>query len=208
MKINKKLCTVLIVFTLIMLFINIFPCSAFAVTNTSFPRYGTIIGTSNYGGLNVRKGPSTTYSSLGKLTDGTLVKLESESNGWYKINYNNQTAYISSSNGKYVTINNNYTSKNKILYTGIISVSDALNVRKGPGSSYTKLGKLNNGTIVYLLSEKDNGWYKITYNNQVAYISASYVKNITSNSTTPPANANKEKAPFSRCFFQNLIQPP
>ena len=48
----------------------------------------------NTNGLNVRKGPSTSYSSIGKLNKGSNVEVISESAGWSKINYNNTTAYV------------------------------------------------------------------------------------------------------------------
>lgn len=57
------------------------------------------------GGVNVRKGPSTSYSSLGKLAKGTNVKIVEVSNkNWYKIKYKDDYAYISN---KYVNIKSN-----------------------------------------------------------------------------------------------------
>ena len=48
----------------------------------------------NTDGLNVRKGPSTSYESIGKIDKGTSVEVISESDGWSKINYKNTTAYV------------------------------------------------------------------------------------------------------------------
>ena len=50
----------------------------------------------NTDSLNVRSGPSTSYSKLGTLAKGTKVGVISESNGWSKILYNNKEAYVSS----------------------------------------------------------------------------------------------------------------
>ncbi len=56
--------------------------------------------------LNVRSGASTSYSVIGKLSKGEKVEILSSSNGWYKIEYdNNKTGwscddYISTSLGK------------------------------------------------------------------------------------------------------------
>lgn len=44
-----------------------------------------------YSNLNVRSGPSTTYSIKTKLTYGQVVKLIDKSNGWYKIQLSNGT---------------------------------------------------------------------------------------------------------------------
>ena len=46
--------------------------------------------------LNVRSGPSTSYSKLGVLSKGTKVSVISESNGWTKILYKEKEAYVSS----------------------------------------------------------------------------------------------------------------
>lgn len=58
--------------------------------------------------LTVRKGPSTKYSKLGKLSKGTTVKIVSTtSNGWYKIKYKGKYGYVLS---KYVRLNSNQSS--------------------------------------------------------------------------------------------------
>ena len=46
--------------------------------------------------LNVRSGPSTSYSVIGSLSNGSKVEVISTSNGWSKINYNGKTGYVSS----------------------------------------------------------------------------------------------------------------
>lgn len=44
-----------------------------------------------YSNLNVRSGPSTSYSVKAKLTYGQVVKLTDKSNGWYKVKLSNGT---------------------------------------------------------------------------------------------------------------------
>lgn len=48
-------------------------------------------------GLNLRKGPSTKYSVIKKLSKGTKVTLVSSSNGWSKVKVGGTTGYVSSS---------------------------------------------------------------------------------------------------------------
>ena len=57
-----------------------------------------------------------------------------------------------------------------------VKASAGLNVRKGAGTNYAKLGALTNGTTVTYYGEKD-GWLQIKYNNQTAYISKQYTTN-------------------------------
>lgn len=51
--------------------------------------------------LNVRSKPSTESEKLGKLSLGVTVEILAETDGWYEINYESQTAYLFS---EYVTL--------------------------------------------------------------------------------------------------------
>lgn len=66
--------------------------SASTSTSTAKTKY---VATS--AGLNLRKGPSTTYSTIQKLSKGSKVTVISSSNGWSKVKYKNVTGYVSSS---------------------------------------------------------------------------------------------------------------
>ncbi len=46
-------------------------------------------------GLNVRSGPSTSYSVVGQLEKGDMVTLIEKSGNWYKTRYKNKIAYLS-----------------------------------------------------------------------------------------------------------------
>ena len=50
--------------------------------------------------VNVRSGPGTSYSSIGKLSKGTVVRVRSISDGWAKIKFGTQIGYVYS---KYLT---------------------------------------------------------------------------------------------------------
>lgn len=68
-------------------------CStAFAAEN------GTVIANI----LNIRSGPSTSNSIVGKLYVGNTVSIIAKENNWYQIEYGNKKAYVS---GDYVSIN-------------------------------------------------------------------------------------------------------
>ncbi len=51
--------------------------------------------------------------------------------------------------------------------------ASSLNVRKGAGTNYAKIGSLANGTTVSYSGET-NGWLKINYNGKTGYISKNY----------------------------------
>ena len=136
----------------------------------------------NTDSLNVRTGPSTSYSKLGTLSKGTKVGVISESNGWSKILYNNKEAYVSSQYlSKISSGSTDDNTSNTVKETKEVN-TDSLNVRSGPSTSYSKLGTLSKGTKVGVISES-NGWSKILYNNKEAYVSSQYLSKISSGST-------------------------
>lgn len=55
----------------------------------------------------------------------------------------------------------------------------SLNVRSGAGSNYRVIGTIIAGQIVDSYG-KDNNWYEINYNGAVGYVSAKYLKEISS----------------------------
>src|SRR5699024_2485570 len=126
--------------------------------------------------LNVRKGPSTSYSSIGKLNKGSNVEVISESAGWSKINYNNTTAYVAT---MYLDKKTTNTEDSTEQYKEIKVVNtNGLNVRKGPSTSYSSTGKLNKGSNEEVISESA-GWSKINYYNTTAYVATMYLDKIT-----------------------------
>ena len=137
----------------------------------------------NTDGLNVRKGPSTSYESIGKIDKGTSVEVISESDGWSKIKYKNTTAYVAT---RYLDKKSTNTEDTTQQYKEIKVVNtDGLNVRKGPSTSYESIGKIDKGTSVEVISESD-GWSKINYKNTTAYVATRYLDKISSNEQVPP----------------------
>lgn len=129
-----------------------------------------VIATGNTtGSLNVRSGPSSNYSKLGTLAKGTKVEVvERYSNGWYKIKYKGSYGYVS---GAYVSLDG---SKGEVIATG--KTTAGLNVRSGAGTSYKKIGYLNKGAKVEIVTKLSSGWYKIKFNSSYGYVSGDYVK--------------------------------
>lgn len=76
-------------------------------------------------------------------------------------------------------------------YTGIIT-SKKLNVRSKNSTSGKLLGSLRKNDSIEIIKKMSNGWYEINFNNNVAYISGSYVK-ITSSNLPPYALKPSDK---------------
>ena len=137
-------------------------------------------------GLNVRKGPGTSYSKITTLSKGTEVTVYSTSNGWSKIKASGVEGYVSSEYLSSTKPSTNSTTSNESTSTATkyVTPSNGLNVRKGPGTSYSKIATLSKGTevTVYLTS---NGWSKIKANGVEGYVSSEYLS-----STKPSTNSS------------------
>ena len=81
-----------------------------------------------------------------------------------------------------------YANKNDISFKAISSGQEdpsdiltgkttaKLNVRKGPGTKYAKMGTLSKGAKVEVITKLPSGWYKIKYKGTYGYVLGKYVK--------------------------------
>lgn len=127
--------------------------------------------------LNVRSGPDTTFSSIGKLYKNNKVDIISESNGWSKINFGSKIGYVSSEYLKSID-NGESTNPNPTKKTIQEVTSSILNVRNGAGINYTKVDTLYKGDLVTVLSINNN-WAKVEYGGKNGYVSSIYLKYIS-----------------------------
>ena len=127
--------------------------------------------------LNVRSGPSTSYTVTTKLYKGNKVTILETSNGWMKIKTSGGTiGWVSSS---YIQVSNTSTSQpstdSSTSYKATVNAT-SLNVRKGAGTSYSVITKLSKGTVVDVLESASNGWKKIkTSGGTIGWVSGSYL---------------------------------
>ncbi|MBP3906030.1 MAG: SH3 domain-containing protein, partial [Peptostreptococcaceae bacterium] len=141
--------------------------------------YRTITGND----VNFRKGPGTNYSSIAKLNKGAKVEFLGTQGSWTKLKYNGTEGYVHSN---YVSTASSSNSEETVKTTKVVTGS-SVNLRKGPGTSYTVIKALSRGTKVGYISES-NGWAKIIYNGTIGYMSAKYLGN---ESTQAPSDNNQ-----------------
>lgn len=136
----------------------------------------------NVSALNVRSGAGTGSSIIGSLSTGDKVSGTLQ-NGWLKINYNGQVAYVSANCLSNTEVKkpvvekkqeNNTPAKQENTvqsqaYTGWVNTA-ALNVRSGASTSYSIIGSYTMGDKVS--GQLANGWLKVNYNGRSGYISA------------------------------------
>lgn len=59
--------------------------------------------------------------------------------------------------------------------TATMYAQRAVNVRKGPGTDYEKIGGLSTNQEVAITGKASTGWYEISYNGSVGYVSNNYL---------------------------------
>lgn len=151
-------------------------------------------GYTTVSGVNIRKGAGINYEIVVELSKkNTVLNIVSEtlynkndkncSSGWYKLNYNNEEAYICA---LYATIGSLPGVDTDIDYdtTMYEAKINGVNiyVRSKASSSSDLLDILLTGTNVKVIGDKVNGtgcssgWYKINYHkNQTGYVCSKYV---------------------------------
>lgn len=118
--------------------------------------------------LNLRSGPGTSYSIISVMPKGSTVSVLSVSGSWAKVVYKGLTGYAHTGYLAPVTTSTMYTTAN-------------LNMRTGPGTSYSVIRVIPKGAAVSVLSIS-GGWARVTYSGSTGYSSAAYLtSSVTSN---------------------------
>ncbi|HWR22272.1 MAG TPA: SH3 domain-containing protein [Feifaniaceae bacterium] len=139
---------------------------------------GAVSGTgATTASANFRKGPGTNYDAIKTLSKGTKLTVLALENGWYKVDVNGTTGYISKA---YVTLDatsseSASTGGSTDTATGTGTTTGSVNFRKGPGTNYDAIKKLSKGTKLTIYS-LENGWYKADAGGTLGYVSKDYVK--------------------------------
>ncbi len=137
--------------------------------------------------LNVRKGPSANYAVVGSLKKGNKVTVSKVTNGWAYITYGKTKGYVSISYLKAIQSTSPTTKPSNVSKTPskpsttttnkvdqrVVTV-DTLNVRKGPGTNYSVIGKLKRNNKV-TVTKVSNGWAYIAYGNLKGYVSSAFL---------------------------------
>ncbi len=118
------------------------------------------------GWLNVRKEPSASARAVSRLSGNSYVTLISKSGAWWKVKY---------AQGSYGYCHADYIVPVSGSAATVATSAGGLNVRKGPGTSYTKIGSLAKGEQVTVLSNAD-GWSRVLYHGtKTGYVSEKYL---------------------------------
>lgn len=143
----------------------------------------------------------STANSLAPSSSATAtvtVKAKQTSTGGGSTTGNNDTQTQTPSNptntGNTSTTTSNEPTFTEVNQTVYVYNTESVNVRSGPGTSYSSLGRVARNTAVTRTGVGSNGWSRVSYNGQTAYISSSYL------TTTKP----EEEAKSSNAMLSGL----
>ena len=157
------------------------------------------VGTVQGDGLRLRSGVGTDHGVLATANKGDVALVMEEENGWYKVDFGTQVGYMSAG---YVKVAETVEAD---LGLGMVTTSGStLNLRAQPNTDSAVLAKLANGATVSLTGF-DKGWYKVTYNNAVGYVSGEYITPVLDANGTRKDGANAAPAGQASALGQRIV---
>ena len=126
-----------------------------------------VLDTTSY--VNLRKSASKSSTVLGQYEDGVPFILISEANGWYHVKVDGVLGYFDGS-----FVDKVYTTYSGEVATVTTANGGSLRLRQGPGTGYSSITNVKNGTYVMVL-QKGNGWWKVTVDGKVGYMDVTHL---------------------------------
>lgn len=125
--------------------------------------------------VNVRSSDSETADKLGKVSTGTeLTRLEALVNGWSKVIYEGEEGYIKSEFLEVVSTNEG--GGNTANAAEYVTVKENVNIRESASQDADRVALAYQGTRLELIEHMSNGWTKVEYNGEEAYVKSEYVE--------------------------------
>lgn len=146
--------------------------------------------------VNIRSSDSEEADKLDKAQIGQeFTLLEEKGNGWSKVSYNGGEAYIksdyleavseeiltadaaeaSASEEEENADDSQNTSSNDTT-SGTVKVIESVRVRKSASTNADSLGTVYAGEELELIMKQADGWTKVKYNGQTAYVKSEFVE--------------------------------
>lgn len=137
---------------------------------SNYPDDGAIIYTT--GEVNVRAKPSMGGKIIGKLEKDARIFRYDSANGWSRILYNGEIAYIADRYVNSIKIEpfDLYEETDEVVYAGY-----DVNMRLVPSTYGPSAGKLKQGESARRIGIGKNGWSQVMYKNQLFYINSRYL---------------------------------
>ena len=159
MKIIRRITTLVLAMVLLLSCLSV---TAFASEST-MKGIGFVTASS----LRLRAEANSNSTILDTAPQNDCVVVISKTGKWYKVNYNLQEGCM---HEDYLSVS---SIENAELGYGKIT-GNAVNLRTGPSTSYSIAAVSAKGEKCYIIG-LNSGWYKVIYNDRLAYIRSDYV---------------------------------
>lgn len=129
------------------------------------PKVGVVVEE----GLNLRDGPGTNYISMARMAAGQELTLVEQFQGWFLVEYGDQYGWVTQD---FLNIVDGVVQRVPVAQAipdpnpplvGMV-LENSVNMRKGPGSAYDRVGSVDAGLQVSLVA-KYKDWVKIQLDN-------------------------------------------
>jgi peptidoglycan DL-endopeptidase CwlO len=134
----------------------------------------TLVATGN---VNMRSGPSTRYAILLTVIRGASVTATGTTSGaWIQVTYGGKTGYVYSTYVKAATAAPaTTTAAAPAAATGSRTTTGSVNVRSGPGTSYTIVGVAVRGSSLPTTGLTSGSWTQVVWGGVNRWVSTSYL---------------------------------
>ncbi len=137
--------------------------------------------------VNVRSSDSEKADKVGKASEGQqFTLLEEKVNGWSKIDFEGQEAYIKTEFlekvGQTVTESapaNNVTNEEAAVASpssGTATVKETIKLRKSASTDSEQLGVCYTGERLEVIEKQSDGWSKVKYNGKTGYVKSEFLE--------------------------------
>lgn len=143
--------------------------------------------------VNIRTSDSETADKIGKAAIGDEFSLlEEKGNGWSKVEYDGREAFIKSdylepSETEVAVAGDDEENEPEpeeeedntstpAASTGTVTVKENVRIRKGASETSEKLATAYAGEKLKVIMKQADGWTKIDYNGETAYVKSDYVE--------------------------------
>ena len=143
--------------------------------NTGSSNIGIVKNKTTSGFLNLREYPSYSAKVLGIYYNGATCQILNHLSGWYMVEIDNMVGYFRE---EFLVISSGSTA--------IVTAANGkpVNMRTGPSMNYPVIGSVAPMTEVLVLL-KGNGFWQISYNGQMGFMSSVFLKETGGSSPQP-----------------------
>ena len=166
------------------------------------------------GSLNLRASASSSAKVIAQIPNGTMLSALKVDDTWYAVTYNGLNGYVM---GRYLIVSGggsavtatpvpavpagdiNELQYGEFRYATVQTSGAGLNVRKGPGTTYSRVGEIQNGTRI-VVSAIQGSWCTIYYGDIEGYVQRQYIS-----ISAAPSGSGQSAAPANPGYDTTVL---